>query len=123
MLNISHNSISNLSGLQHCTALSTLICSRNSLTGYDSINALSYCKALSTIDLQDNRLDANAVRLTCTMLQTGLPEKYSSGRLPTMMPSDTLQGVEITYMYTWTWLRVWPLASYTKGIQHAVMQV
>lgn len=64
MLNISHNSISNLAGLQHCTTLSTLICSRNSLTSYDSINALSYCKELSTVDLQDNKLGSDAVSPT-----------------------------------------------------------
>ena len=64
MLNISHNSISNLAGLQHCTTLSTLICSRNSLTDYSSMNALSYCKELSTVDLQDNKLDSDAVSPT-----------------------------------------------------------
>ena len=66
MLNISHNSISNLSGLQRCTALATLLCSRNALTGYDSINALSHCKELSTVDLQDNKLDSDAVSPACT---------------------------------------------------------
>ena len=64
MLNISHNIISNLSGLQHCTSLSTLICSQNSLSGFDSINALSHCKELSTADLQDNDLDSDAVSPT-----------------------------------------------------------
>jgi Leucine-rich repeat (LRR) protein len=63
MLNISHNIISNLSGLEQCTSLSTLICSQNSLSGSESISALSDCKKLSTADLQDNDLDSDAVSL------------------------------------------------------------
>ena len=62
-LNISRNALSSLDGLQHCCALKTLLCSQNKLTGHDCLGALTQCKALSTVDLQDNDLDADAVRL------------------------------------------------------------
>ena len=81
MLNISHNQISSLSDLQRCTSLSTLICSQNKLTGYDSINALSHSKALTTVDLQDNNLDSEAVSpFSCLIdISDAMLSKHSFG--------------------------------------------
>jgi dynein assembly factor 1 len=72
-LDVSHNSLKNLEGIQSCNNLRTLVCSGNQLQGLCDMDALKSCSMLESLDLQSNCIDNG----TALDVVAGLPQLKS----------------------------------------------
>ena len=55
-MDVSHNQLTSLAGLEGCAGLATLLCSDNALASADALLPLATCTSLQSIDLRRNKL-------------------------------------------------------------------
>ena len=63
VLNISHNQLKALQGISLLPRLNTLICASNKLQGSKALQGLDACVEITTLDIQDNKLDDQEVKI------------------------------------------------------------